>query len=67
MRDRLVVVASPALRRPKGDLTVPTVVRGASDLSSAWDVAAIPSSPRRRTIGECAVAASIGVHSREQD
>jgi len=38
MRDRLVVVASPALRRPKGDLPVPAVVRSASDLSSAWDV-----------------------------
>ncbi|MGY8667442.1 LysR substrate-binding domain-containing protein [Bradyrhizobium sp. UFLA05-109] len=38
MRDRLVVVASPSLRRPKGDLAVPTVARGASDLSPAWDV-----------------------------
>ena len=38
MRDRLVAVASPSLRRPKGDLAVPTVVRGASDLSPAWDV-----------------------------
>ena len=38
MRDRLVVVASPSLRRPKGDLAVPTVVRVASDLSPAWDV-----------------------------
>src|SRR5215475_13072697 len=36
MRDRLVVVASPSLRRPKGDLAVPTVARGASDLSPAW-------------------------------
>jgi DNA-binding transcriptional LysR family regulator len=40
MRDRLVVVASPALRRPSGDLAVPAVVRGASDLISAWDVTA---------------------------
>ena len=40
MRDRLVVVASRGLSRPKGDLAVPTVVRGASDLSSAWDVTA---------------------------
>src|SRR5215831_4041496 len=38
MRDRLVVVASPALRRAKGDLAVATVVRGAGDLSSVWDV-----------------------------
>lgn len=40
MRDRLVVVASPALRRPMGDAAVPTVVRGASDLDSGWDVTA---------------------------
>jgi DNA-binding transcriptional LysR family regulator len=40
MRDRLVVVASPGLSRPKGDIAVPTVVRGASDLNAAWDVTA---------------------------
>jgi DNA-binding transcriptional LysR family regulator len=40
MRDRLVVVASPDLSRAKGDLAVPAVVRGMSDLSSAWDVTA---------------------------
>src|SRR5262249_52738925 len=38
MRDRLVVVASPAQHRPKGEIAVPTVVRGTSDLSSTWDV-----------------------------
>jgi DNA-binding transcriptional LysR family regulator len=38
LRDRLVVVASPNLRRPTGDLAVPAVVRGASDLTSSWDV-----------------------------
>jgi len=38
MRDRLVVVASPTLDRPARDLAVPTVVRGASDVASAWDV-----------------------------
>jgi DNA-binding transcriptional LysR family regulator len=38
MRDRLVVVAGPALRRPKGDAVVPTVVRGAGDLGPDWDV-----------------------------
>jgi DNA-binding transcriptional LysR family regulator len=38
MRDRLVVVASPGLSRPARDLAVPTVVRGTSDLTSAWDV-----------------------------
>jgi len=40
MRDRLVVVASPELKRPKGDRAVPTVVRGAGDLGPAWDVTA---------------------------
>ena len=38
MRDRLVVVASPNLSRPKGDRAIATVVRGAGDLSSVWDV-----------------------------
>src|SRR3954451_13045260 len=32
MRDRLVIVATPALSRPKGDRAVPTVARGAGDL-----------------------------------
>jgi DNA-binding transcriptional LysR family regulator len=40
LRDRLVVVASPNLRRPTGDLAVPAVVRGASDLPPVWDVTA---------------------------
>jgi DNA-binding transcriptional LysR family regulator len=40
LRDRLVAVASPNLRRPTGDLAVPAVVRGASDLTPAWDVTA---------------------------
>jgi DNA-binding transcriptional LysR family regulator len=40
MRDRLVVVASPTLSRPRSDFAVPTVVRGASDLSTAWDMRA---------------------------
>ena len=38
LRDRLVVVASPELDRPIGDAAVPAVVRGASDLTSVWDV-----------------------------
>ena len=38
MRDRLVVVASPNLSRPKGDRAIATAVRGAGDLSSMWDV-----------------------------
>ncbi|KRQ01043.1 LysR family transcriptional regulator [Bradyrhizobium manausense] len=40
MRDHLVVVASPKLKRPKADRAVPTVVRGAGDLNPAWDVTA---------------------------
>ncbi|MGX4801522.1 LysR family transcriptional regulator [Bradyrhizobium guangdongense] len=40
LRDRLVVVASPSLRRPSGDLAAPAVVRSAGDLSSAWTVVA---------------------------
>jgi DNA-binding transcriptional LysR family regulator len=39
LRDRLMVVASPALPRPKADLAVPAVMR-ASDPTSAWDVVA---------------------------
>ncbi|MDN5000807.1 LysR family transcriptional regulator [Bradyrhizobium sp. GCM10027634] len=38
LRDRLVVVASPKLRRPTGDLKVPAVVRGAGDMTSVWAV-----------------------------
>ncbi len=40
LRDRLVVVASPGLNRPAGDLAAPAVVRGASDFTTAWDVMA---------------------------
>src|SRR6187549_1858347 len=40
LRDRLVVVASPALSRPKAGLAVPAVMRGASDLATAWEMAA---------------------------
>ncbi len=38
LRDRMVVVASPELKRPKGQLTVPAVVRGTADEAAAWDV-----------------------------
>jgi DNA-binding transcriptional LysR family regulator len=38
MRDRLVVVGSPGLRRPKGARSSPAVVRGAGDEGVAWDV-----------------------------
>jgi len=34
LRDRLVVVASPKLHRPAGNVAVPAVVRGASDMNS---------------------------------
>jgi DNA-binding transcriptional LysR family regulator len=38
LRDRLVVVASPALRRPANNVAVPAVVRGVGDPIAAWDV-----------------------------
>ena len=38
LRDRLVVVAGPGLKRPKGHLPVPAVVRGTGDEAAAWDV-----------------------------
>ena len=38
LRDRLVVVASPALNRPTDDLAVPAVVRGAGDQMTTWEV-----------------------------
>jgi len=38
LRDRLVVVASPALSRPADDRAVPAVVRGSGDRADAWDV-----------------------------
>ena len=38
LRDRLVVVGSPNLRRPTGSKSVPAVVRGTSDQATAWKV-----------------------------
>ncbi|WP_175727765.1 LysR family transcriptional regulator [Burkholderia ambifaria] len=38
LRDRLVVVATPALARPSGDASAPAVVRGTDDRRAAWDV-----------------------------
>jgi DNA-binding transcriptional LysR family regulator len=38
LRDRLVVVASPGLARPKEDVAVPVVVRGSADQSAAWEI-----------------------------
>jgi len=38
LRDRLVVVASPTLSRPAGDIAVPAVVRELGDQAAAWQV-----------------------------
>ncbi|MDE5439933.1 LysR family transcriptional regulator [Bradyrhizobium sp. CSA207] len=38
LRDRLVVVASPDLKRPRDNLAVPAVMRGAGDRKTTWDV-----------------------------
>lgn len=38
LHDRLVVVASPAMKRPKGHLAVPVVLRGTGDETAAWDI-----------------------------
>ncbi|WP_262269838.1 LysR family transcriptional regulator [Microvirga yunnanensis] len=38
LRDRLVVVASPNLSRPAGDLAVPAIVRGTGDRVAAWSL-----------------------------
>ncbi|WP_025034816.1 LysR family transcriptional regulator [Bradyrhizobium sp. DOA9] len=45
LRDRMLVVASPTLKRPKENLVVPAVVRG-SDPAATWDVRR-PSGPLR--------------------
>ena len=42
-------MASPGLDHPKGDLAIPTVVRGASDLNSTWDVRAASRNARIKT------------------
>ena len=38
LRDRLVAVASPELRRPAKSLAVPSVARGANDRDTSWDL-----------------------------
>src|SRR3954468_21618319 len=38
LRDRLVVVANPNLKRTTGQRAVPAVVRGASDQASVWEM-----------------------------
>lgn len=40
MRDRLVVVASSKLNRPKGTAVLATVVRGTADITPTWTVTA---------------------------
>lgn len=40
LRDRLVVVASPAFRSPANNRAVPVVVRGLRDEASTWDMTA---------------------------
>lgn len=60
LRDRLLVVASPELKRPAGDAVVPVVVRGASGggggggggaspATATWDLVGLPS-PKRITV-----------------
>ncbi len=46
LRDRLVVVASPDIARPKGDRIVPAVVRGVADQATSWDLKAAKGSSR---------------------
>lgn len=38
LRDRLVIVASPSLARPRGKRTAPAIVRAASEPPVGWDV-----------------------------
>lgn len=49
LRDRLVVVASPELKRPADGSPIPAVVRGVADQSVVWDVAT-PTGKSRITI-----------------
>ncbi|MHC2383808.1 DNA-binding transcriptional LysR family regulator [Bradyrhizobium liaoningense] len=37
LRDRMLVVASPTLKRPKGNLAAPAIVRG-DDAAAIWDI-----------------------------
>lgn len=38
LRDRLIIVASPTLARPRGKRATPAIVRAASDLPVSWEV-----------------------------
>ncbi|MGY4508420.1 DNA-binding transcriptional LysR family regulator [Bradyrhizobium sp. USDA 3650] len=49
LRDRLVVVASPNLKRPREGIAVPAVMRGAGDRKTSWDVT-VPSGQSRIAI-----------------
>ena len=49
LRDRLVVVAGPALARPAEGSAVPAVVRGPPDRGAAWEMAT-PAGPARLAI-----------------
>ena len=49
LRDRMVVVASPALDRPQDGSRVPAVVRSAADQIAVWDVTT-PTGPLRIAI-----------------
>jgi DNA-binding transcriptional LysR family regulator len=40
LRDRMIVVARPDLKRPSGDAPVPAVVRGVADQAAHWQVTA---------------------------
>jgi DNA-binding transcriptional LysR family regulator len=46
LRDRLVVVTSPQLARPAGDIAVPAVIRGAVDRASTWTMSTPAGSTR---------------------
>ncbi|MCG7506821.1 LysR family transcriptional regulator [Mesorhizobium retamae] len=50
LRDRLVVVASPALARPADTRAVPAVVRGTGDRTTAWNI--VTSTGRSRVAAE---------------
>ncbi len=49
LRDRLVVVAGPGLRRPAGRAPVPAVVRGGGDQAASWELAG-RAGPRRLAV-----------------
>ncbi|MFL1417311.1 LysR family transcriptional regulator [Pseudomonas fildesensis] len=41
LRDRLVIVASPNLSRPTGNIAVPAVVRGSGDRGPVWNITSL--------------------------